>query len=161
MIKKTDKKIEETEKDTTQEIEKKDTITISRDVFDRMQQDIQMLKETSDKTRTSVWMQRHKEDLAKKVMIRQFNGKVILGWRTLKNDVNYNPERKVWVEDQVVELMDENGQKIETTYKNFVDNYVNINCEQIGTIEEGGQLILKLRRMDTGDEYNIGVAFVN
>jgi len=151
----------ETKKEEPKEEKKPETITISKDVFDRMQKDIQMLKETSDRKRTAMWMHKNKDLTFPEVKLREINGKVILGWRSVKDVINYDTGKRQWVEDQLIEVLYEEGDREEMSLKDFENNYTLVPCEQIGTVEEGGNLALKLRRKDTANEYIIGVQFVN
>jgi hypothetical protein len=84
-----------------------------------------------------------------------------MGWRLTKNDIFFSTEKNRWIEDQNVELMYEEGKSEEMPLKAFEENYNRIPCEQIGTIVEGENVALKLRRKDNGSEYVIGVQFVN
>jgi len=151
----------ETKKEEPKEEKKPETITISKDVFDRMQKDIQMLKETSDRKRTAMWMHKNKDLTFPEVKLREINGKVILGWRSVKDVINYDTGKRQWVEDQLIEVLYEEGDREEMSLKDFENNYTLVPCEQIGAVEEGGNLALKLRRKDTANEYIIGVQFVN
>ena len=163
----TDKPKEETPKkevkvEVKEEVEKpKDTITIPKDTFDRMVKDIDMLKSTADSKRMAVYQTRHKGEQVPVVNLREMNGKVIMGWRTVKNDVHFNTAKRVWVEDQTIELLFEDGSSDTVSYKDFVNNYQSVSCEQIGSSEEGGDVALKLRRKDNGKEYLVGVKYVN
>lgn len=140
---------------------KPDTITIPKDTFDRMQKDIAMLKETADRKRMALYQHRHKEDQFPVVGLREMNGKVILGWQSKKNDVYFSTAKRIWIEDQTIELLYEDGEREEVPLKDFMNNYRTIPCDQIGTIEEAGQVALKLRRKDNLKEYTISVAYVN
>jgi len=158
----TNKKVEPKEEQKVEpKVEPKDTITIPKDTFDRMVKDIDMLKETADRRRMALYQHRHKGDQVPMVRLRELDGKVIMGWRMIKNDVHFDRTKKTWVEDQVVELLFEDGKSEKVVYGDYVNNYRSIECDQIGTIEEGGQVALKLRRKDNGKEYTIGVAYVN
>ena len=137
------------------------SVTIPKDTFDRMQKDISMLKETADRKRMALYQHRHKEDQFPMVRLRELDGKVIMGWRLTKNDIHFDLAKKVWVEDQEVELLFEDGKREAVPYKDFANNYRSIECDQIGIIKEAGQVALKLRRKDNLKEYTVGVAYVN
>ena len=139
---------------------KKESVTIPKDTFDRMLKDISMLKETADRRRMALYQHRHKEDQLPIVCLREINSKVVLGWRMTKNEMYFSTEKNRWVENQTVEVLYDGGETEEMSYRGFL-NYTKIPCEKIGTIEEDGQVALKLRRKDNLQEYTVGVQFVN
>ena len=152
---------------TTKEIKpdviepKPDLISIERVKFDKMLQDLEMLKTVADKSRMNKWMNDNKGEQYPVVCLRELNGKIIMGWRSIKNEVFQNTRTKGWEENQVIEVIYEDKSTEQMPLKLYVENYRSIACKQIGKMEEGGEVILKLVRKDNDVEYSIDVRFVN
>ena len=150
--------------------EKEEVITISKSDFKSLKDDMKQLKKdnnllmaTADKKAMAHYYDRNKADLPDIVKLRTFDGKLILSWRTVKNDVFQVPGTGAWKEDQVIELSFDDDTKIEVPLVNFYRKYDYISAKVVGTetdeINKG--LSLKVVREDTGENITIGVQFVN
>ena len=140
--------------------------------LDGLAKDNEFLKSIADKKATALYYQRHREAIPPHVKIRSLEvtdkdgnavEKVIIGWRTTIDKVWKDPQTGAWKEQQEVELLfeDKTIQKIDLLTYNKLFKYV--ECERTGVIkdDETGEEAFKLRRLDNGKEYVIGVLFVN
>ncbi len=139
--------------------------------LDKQAEKINMLEAIADRKRLSAYNARHKKTVEPTVFIRsmdifdekekEMKPKVILAWRTVRNEVYQDPASKRWREDQQTELFYEDGTKETMPLLNFYRNYKKIACKKTGQIEDKGEISLKLLRSDTGKELIIGSSFVN
>lgn len=145
-----------------------ETITITKEQFEKFQKSIddlksktEFLESVADRKQVANWYARHKEKLPVHVRLRTIRGKVIVGWKTVIDEV-YKDASGRWVENQQIELAYEDGEAETMSYANFSRTYDAVKCERIGQImDEKDNLILKLKRLDNGKEYEVGVQFVN
>jgi hypothetical protein len=135
--------------------------TLKADIAN-LKKDRDMLLSVADKKSLSLFYQRNQKDLPKEIGIREINGKVIIGWRTLTNEVFEEAPRK-WVERQDVEILYQDGSKDQMRMVDFNRLYKKIMCRRVGVIkdEASGQTAFKLVRLDTGEEMTIADTFVN
>ena len=106
--------------------------------------------------------QRQPEKLEKIIKLREIDGKVIIGWRTIEDKVEKNPTTGRWVESQKVEVLYEDGKGEKMSLVNFNRRFIHVNCKRIGVVtDENGNTAYKLKRIDNGKEYTIGSQFVN
>lgn len=126
--------------------------------------DIEILKSVVDKKALSLFYERNKENLPTVVGIRLIGGKVIIGWKTKKDEGSYqDPTTKKWIEKQITSILYEDGTAEEMPLMDFYRQYNITPCDRIGitTDEITGEVAFKLKRQDNGKEYTIGVQFVN
>jgi hypothetical protein len=136
----------------------------------------EMLIQVADKRAMSVYFQRNQGKIPSEVMIRtmmtldktdpekkRMVEKVIIGWKTTKDEVFQEPSTMRWIENQRVELLYEDGTSEEMYLRDFNRLYKQIKAEVKQKIvdEATGSVALKVSRLDNGREYNIGVVFIN
>jgi hypothetical protein len=153
------------------------------DVIKQMMEEIAILKknnemliQVADKRAMSIYFQRNQGKIPSKVMIRtmmtldrtdpekkRMVEKVIIGWRTTKDEVFQEPSTMRWVENQRVELLYEDGTSDEMYLRDFNRLYkqVEATVNQKIVDEATGNVALKLSRLDNGKTYSIGVTFIN
>lgn len=153
------------------------------DVMKRMMEEIatlkknnEMLIQVADKRAMSIYFQRNQEKIPSRVMIRtmmtldktdpekkRMVEKVIIGWRTTKDEVFQEPSMMRWIENQRVELLYEDGTSEEMYLRNFNRLYKQVEAEVKQKIvdEATGSVVLEVARLDNGNEYSIGVVFLN
>ena len=165
-------------KETKKEEEKKEEmVTIPKKELDnilgriaKVEQDRDVLLQVADKRALGIYYQRHAGKIPTRVMLRVIQGtpktkepKVILGWRKLIDEVYQDPATLRWVERQTIELLYEDGTSEEMFYREFNRLYRQVPAEvkQKITNEETGELALRVVRLDTGQEYTIGINFIN
>lgn len=136
-------------------------VMIEQDKLDRMVKDIDILKTISDKRRMAKWMSENKGQQLPVMNLRELNGKIIVGWRSTKNNPHIDTRTGHYIEDQNTEIIYEDGTTEEMPLKVYYENYRTIPAEQISKTEEAGEVLFKLRRIDNGEEYEVGSAFVN
>lgn len=157
---------------------KEETVTLSKSALENLQEDMKKLKQdrdlllaTVDRKALAHYYDRNKQDIPSVVKLSLFpveeNGsitkKLIIAWRTVKNEVFQIPGTQRWVEDQVTRLVFSDGTSIDVPYVTFVRGYEFINAKVIGsTIDEiTKESSLRVIREDNGEEVVLGVKFVN
>ena len=122
-----------------------------------------VLMSISDKKALALYHQRNKEKLPSEVGLRMLNGKIITGWRTKEDLGAYKePLSQRWIEKQTIELLFEDKTTLELELQDFNRKYEMVTCKKVGEIrDEVGNVALKLVRLDNGQEYTVGVQFVN
>lgn len=123
--------------------------------------DIKMLTAIADKKALAQYYQRNVGKIPLHVKLRVLDGKVIVGWRTLVDISEFDIVLRRFKEVQTLEVIFEDGTKKEMSLVDFNRHYTYVECEQIGTIQEDDSLIIKLKRLDTGQEYHVNVQYVN
>ena len=149
-------------------------IEVSKKFLDDLVKKVEALEEKglalesmTDRKLRGQYYARHKDKLPVYVKLRtwEVDGKeaVIVGWRTVRDEGAYlDPATNRLIEKQDIEIILEDGKKIELPLVVWNRDYKHVQCEQIGTeTNEGGHLSLKLRRKDNGTEYVVGVEYVN
>jgi len=140
---------------------------------------ISILETIADKKALALYQSRHRESIPPVTGIREFpasverklddgttikvkENKVVVGWRTVIDDVQYDPRTRTGYEKQDVELIYQDGTTEVMPLVVFNRGYVKVLCDRIGmeTKEDGG-IIYRLRRQDTKEELLMSVVFVN
>lgn len=141
-----------------------------RETLEKQQSDISFLKSVADRKSVALYHQRHKDAIPTVIRVRTMDvrgekdvvtTKVIIGWKTLEDDVWQDGAR--WKEKQTVELLyqDETSQKMSLV--DFNRRFKHIKCTKVGTTtdEATGMIAFKLVRQDNGGEISINATFVN
>ena len=131
--------------------------------IDQLRRDRDILMAAADKKALANYFARHQEDVPKIVKLRMIDGKLILGWRTVKDEVYKDPITQRWKEEQIVEVLFEDGTKKQYPLLEFNRLYTHIPARRIGIIEDErtGELAFKVVREDNGQELTIGARYVN
>jgi len=139
-----------------------------RKTIDELKADNAMLKSVADRGRMSEFYQRNKTTVPDQIKLRAIDDrvndeeveKIILGWRMVKDDVYIDGPRVI--ENQIIQLVLEDGSTKELSYRDFVRLYKTVQCSKIGDrTEADGSLIVKLERNDNKKQYEVAIAFVN
>ena len=103
-----------------------DTITLPKSEFDSVLKKIKdieekndMLESVADKGRVARWQAQHRDFKEKIVKISTIEGKVVTGWRMIKDEVGKNPNTGLWFEKQIIELHFIDNTKKEYDYADF------------------------------------------
>ena len=140
----------------------KDTIEVSKGLLESMQKEIEMLKQVADKKSLAQYYSRNQKELPKVVKLRLMEGKLIVGWRTIQDEVYEDSGTHRWVEKQVVELMYQDGKTEQMPLRDFVRKYTTIESTVLSTIttQEGNEAV-KVQRKDNNDILEIGTKYIN
>lgn len=148
---------------------KVETLTIPKSSWDEMNKQMaemkkmsEMLMQIADRKALAMYYSRHKTEVPKEVRVRTIAGKVIIGWRTIQDEVFQDPLTRGWKEIQIVELMYEDGTTEQMPLMDFNRRFEHIKCQRLGVIndEASGKTAFKLVRPN-GQELTIAVEFVN
>ena len=134
-----------------------------QDSIDNLKKKNKFLESVADKRQVARWYARNKKDLPVHVKLRTWDEKVIIGWRTVRDEgVIRNIQTGRWIETQDIEIVLEDGKKIEMPYMAWVLRYSHVECKKVGEeVDDNGNVSLKLKRLDNGKEYTVEVQFVN
>jgi hypothetical protein len=127
--------------------------------LDKQAQDIVMLKDVADKSRVQRYQQKNALPGARNALISTYNGKIVMAWRTLSNEI-FQDAKNLWHEDQTIEVITEDNEKVSLSYLEFVKKLVKVETEIVSryTTPEG----LNMIRLKMGDkQIDIDVTFVN
>ena len=139
-------------------------VTISKKMFDDLMAKIEMLEETTDKRRMSLYKMRHAQKLPTSIKLRTLYGKVIVGWKTVEDLGSFkDPKTGVWTERQIIKLLFADGTDQTLNYLEYVRAFEKVNCKIISTTEnkERGLVAHKVERLDNGKQYDIAVQYLN
>lgn len=143
------------------------TVKVDQDFLLRLQEQITNLQKqnekllaVADKNRLAQYEQRNNNDIVHTAKISMFEGKPVLAWRTIRDEV-FIDGRGVYHEDQVVELVLEGGTKKEVSLLDRVRRVT----KEIGEIvsktknSDGTETVKML--MPDGKSILIDIAFLN
>ncbi len=140
---------------------KKDSLEGLLKKVEKLEKDRDLLLSVADKRALAMHYQRNQGDVPKNIKLRQIDGKVIIGWRNVKDDV-YDTGNNKWVEDQQTELLFEDKSSKIMRIKDFERLHKKVMCERLEVINgEKGDISFKVKRKDTGKVYVINACFVN
>lgn len=137
----------------------KDSLTRVLAELDQLKKDNEMLKSVADRGRMATWEERHREEIRRKVRLRVFKGKVVVGWK-MGEDVVEKNQQGIWQEKQDIELYYEDGEKQIVSYRAFSMQYDEMSAEIISRTETGGKVTFQVKA-DNGKKYTIADIFVN
>lgn len=147
----------------TKEDEIMEFVKSLKDDMDKLKKDNALLLQIADKKRLATYYERHHEKIPSIVKLRMMDDKVILGWRTLKDDVFLNATTGKIVENQTIQVIYEDGKSEEFRYVDYVRRYTQTKCKVLSTIkdEKSDKTKLKVEREDDGKKYEIGIEYIN
>lgn len=145
-------------------------VEVEKATLDKILSRMEMLEEAADKGRLErVRALRNTDKILKKVNLSTYNGRIIIGWRSIKDDVFFDREGKMH-EDQVVELYFYNGKtnkegqplpEAELNIQSFSRLLKRISCEVIEeSKDKNGNINLTVTTPDN-QEIKIDLNFTN
>jgi hypothetical protein len=152
---------EVTAKPLADEPVKKDSVTVSKETLaslverldkleeekKRDQEKIAMLESTADVGRIAQWEERNKGKLVSKARVCILEGKPVIGWKTVKDEVHYSPSGAMVV-NQVIKIFTlTEDDKTEETDLDYIRWVRAVKSEQ-------GEVVKKSETLD-GSEYTI------
>lgn len=155
---------------TNKSAKKEETVEISKAVLDKILKRMDVLEEAADKNRFErINSLRNPETIKKVVNLATYNSRIVIGWKTLKNDVWFDHENKLH-EDQVTAVFFHKGKKddkgnpeseIEMPLQSFSRLLKRLPCEVVSeTKDTKGNITLKVVTKE-GEEISVGLDFVN
>jgi hypothetical protein len=119
---------------------------------------IQMLTEISDKSRKFNWDQKNQDFSQKTVRLSFYKGQAVMAWRTVKDEV-FQDQRGIWHEDQRIELVLENNERLEVSYMDFVKFIEKKDGTVTSQTVTNGKTSMKI--MLGEKEYEVDTRFLN
>lgn len=128
--------------------------------LDKQDQEIEVLREASDTARLSKAEQaRNQGKLVKDARVTMYDGKFVLGWQMVKDEVRFEEEKLIEV--QTVALFFEDKSKKEVSYRAFTNGSTKVKGEVISeSRDKEGQTFVTLQLAD-GHEIPISTTFIN
>jgi len=153
----------------TSTLKPEETVVVSKAALDEILLKLDRLEYAGDKGRLGKYDARFFKKGPNIFTVSLYNGKIITGWRSLKNVSYKDPGTGRLVEDQRYEILFNDNTKLEVQgYEQFSDIRFNerLNVEEISrTQDETGTTIkVKIISQDSdlyGKELTIGAQFVN
>ena len=130
---------------------------------EKMENEISILRQASDKTRLSrVEELRSQGKLIKKVKLNVYDGKVIIGWRKIKDDVYMDHEGRLH-EDQIIGIIYEGEKDIckELDLRAFTRLVTKIDVEVLEESKDRDGNTNLLVQTSDGREIKIDINFIN
>jgi len=149
----------------------KETVEVSKDVLAKLLERLDILEEAADKGRFErvSALRNQNNKLVKKVSLSSYQGRIVIGWKSVRDDVFFDREGKLH-EDQVVALYFHEGKKdakgnllpeAEITIQSFARLTKKHECEVISeTKERDGSTTLEVQDKE-GRKITIGLDFIN
>lgn len=135
-----------------------ETIVVKKSALDALIAKVDMLTAVADKGRLQRYQAANQTEQNRNCRVSMLGGKVIVGWATVKNEVQKNMSG-IWSESQVVQIVTEDGEKSEMPYIEFA-RVPKVQGEIVGRSNEGGVETLKIR-MEDGRVVSLDRTFVN
>ncbi len=155
--------------DTKKDVKKK-VVEVEKDVLERILatvekqgEEIKILREVADKNRlTRVEELRAQGKLVKKVGINTFEGKIIIGWKKVKDDVYIDQQGRLH-EDQIVGLFFEGETEVghEMDVRSFSRLLIKVPAEALEESKDRDGNTNFLVEMKDGKQLKIDARFVN
>jgi len=140
--------------------EESETITVNKKALDDMIRRMERLESAADVGRLDKYDQKNKKALSHVVLLGTYNGKIVLGWKMLKDEVQ--KINGVWRESQLIQIKLDDDTTLDLPYLQYVQEVVKVDATILSrTKDNNGHETLKVRRNDNGNEYLIDVTFIN
>ena len=155
-------KIIEQQKGDIEELKKEETetIVVNKKALDDMIRRMDRLESAADIGRLDKYDQKNKKALTQVVLLGTYNGKIILGWKMIKDEVQ--KINGVWRESQLIQIKLDDDTTLDLPYLQYVHEVVKVDATIVSrTKDSNGHETLKVRRNDTGNEYSIDTTFIN
>lgn len=157
-------------KQKPKEKKQEDKVLVPKSFLEDLQKDIEGLKkdrnillQVADKRQMAHYYERNKEKLPSVVKLRMMRDKVIVGWRTVEDEVHIDPTSHKEIARQIIQVIYEDGTDEKFNLLDYVRNHTFVKAKVLSQTKEEGtdKLALKVERIDNGKIYNIGVEYVN
>lgn len=138
----------------------------------KLKKDNELLLQIADKKALGLYYSKHQKRLPGRLNYRvmpvskddgTIEKKMVVAWKTLKDEVYRDAKTNRWVEDQVVKLIFEDGTSLDMPLMNWYRQYELKPATVISksTNETTGMVSLKIKRDEDGKEVELNVLYVN
>lgn len=140
--------------------EESQTVTVNKKALEEVMGRLKRLESAADVGRLGHYDEKNKETIKHIVLLSTWDGKVIVGWKMIKDDVQ--KVNGIWREYQIIQVKLEDDTIIDLPYLQFSQEVVKVDAEILSrTKESDGHETLKVLRKSDGKEYLLDVTFVN
>jgi len=137
-----------------------------------LKKDNEMLLQIADKKSLGNYYSRHQQKLPARVKYRTIAimgeggekiDKIVVGWKTIRDEVYKDPLTLRWREDQAVKIIFEDGTDVDMPLVEWIRRYES----KLGTVvskitdEITGELSVKIKKDDDGKEISLGAQYLN
>lgn len=155
------------QKEVPEKEKSSETITVKKEKLDALLNRLDRLESAASKAGLSRWDQAHRDKTSKQIKLNVIEGRVITAWNNMpKNVVEKNPKSGHWEEDQIIEVVYEDGKTDKMPYVIFVRRYSHIPAKVLKEtvnygkdVEEMGNYTFEVEA--DGKKYIVGSKFVN
>src|SRR3990167_7862014 len=155
-------KIIEQQKEDIKELKKEEseTVTVNKKALDDMIRRMDRLESAADIGRLDKYDQKNKKALTQVVLLGTYNGKIVLGWKMIKDEVQ--KINGIWRESQLIQIKLDDDTAIDLPYLQYVQEVVKVDATILSrTKDSNGHETLRVRRNDNGNEHSIDITFIN
>jgi hypothetical protein len=140
--------------------------------LEKLKKDNEILLQIADKKALGLYYSRHQKKLPGRLNYRVLpitdekgvmTKKMVVAWKTLKDEVYKDPKTGRWVEDQIVKIIFEDGTAVEMPLMNWYRQYELKPATVVSksTDESTGTVSLKIKRDEDNKEVELNVLYVN
>jgi hypothetical protein len=138
----------------------------------KLKQDNAVLLQIADKKALGLYYSRHQQKMPGRINYRvmpvtkedgTMEKKMVVAWKTVKDEVYKDPKTGRWVEDQIVKIIYEDGTSIDmplmTWYRQYELKPATVISKK--TDEVTGMVSFKVKRDEDSKEVELNVLYVN
>jgi len=142
------------------EIKSDEVVSIKKDELAAIMERVKRLEFAADKAHLAHFDEKNKGQHGKSIRLRMINGKVVLSWdNMIENLVEKNPAG-VWSEKQTIKIYYEDKTSEEMDLVIFNRRFTHIKADVISETTMSDAIVYKVRTED-GREYEINSQFIN
>src|SRR3990167_8190631 len=149
-------KIKEENKKGLEDLKKEETetVNVNKKALNDLLFRLERLESSADVGRLGKFDEKNKKDLPKVVLLGKYDGKIVLGWKMLKDEVQ--KINGVWRELQLIRIKLEDDTIRDLPYLQYIQEVVKVDATILSrTKDSDGHETLKVRRNDNGQEYSV------
>jgi len=148
-----------------------DTVEVSKETLQKLLERLDILEEAADKGRLErvTALKNGNKKLVKKVNVSTYQDRIVVGWKSVRDDVFFDREGKLH-EDQVVALFFHKGKtdskgnllpEAELNIQSFARLTKRLECEILEESKDQEGNITLLLEDKSGQQFRIGLDFIN
>lgn len=137
-----------------------ETVTLKKTELESIMASIKRLEFAADKSHLAHFDEKNKGDRGRSVRLRMIDGKVVLSWDDMIENIVEKNSNGNWVENQIIKINYEGGKSEEMELVIFNRRFTGLEAEVISETKMTDCIILKVKTND-GRTYEIDSKFIN
>lgn len=137
-----------------------ETVTLKKTELDAIMASIKRLEFAADKSHLAHFDEKNRGDRGRIVKLRMIDGKVVLSWDDMVENLVEKDSAGRWKESQTVKINYEDGKSEKIDLVIFNRRFVSLPAEIISETKMSDGIILKVKTED-GKTYEINSKFIN